>query len=208
VLFLDELPEFRRSSLELLRQPMEEGRIHLVRARGAMEFPARFTLVAAMNPCPCGDLGNPTRSCGCDPSQIRRYRGRLSGPLLDRIDLQVLVSGVSGVELISPRPGEATEVVRSRVRAARERQWERFAGRGLGCNAEMGPGELRSLVPVPRAVARLLQHAQDRLGLSPRAYHRILKVARTLADLSGDSDVAEAHAAEAIHFRELDRPPR
>jgi len=206
VLFLDELPEFRRSSLELLRQPIEEGRIHLVRARGAMEFPARFTLVAAMNPCPCGDRGHPSRSCGCDPSQVRRYRGRLSGPLLDRIDLQVPVTGVSAAQLASRTSGEGSASVRSRVRAARERQWQRFAGRGLGCNAEMGPGELRALVPVPRGVARLLQHAQDRLGLSPRAYHRILKVARTLADLAGDPDVLETHAAEAIHFRELDRP--
>jgi magnesium chelatase family protein len=206
ILFLDELPEFRRSCLELLRQPMEEGRIHLVRAQGATEFPARFTLVAAMNPCPCGDRGHPTRSCRCDPSQVVRYRGRLSGPLLDRIDLQVPVQGVPAACMASSTPGEATAVVRARVHAARERQWERFAGRGVLCNADMGPGELRALVPVSRGVARLLQHAQDRLGLSPRAYHRILKVARTLADLAGDAEVEEIHAAEAIHFRELDRP--
>jgi magnesium chelatase family protein len=187
---------------------MEEGRIHLVRAQGATDFPARFTLVAAMNPCPCGDLGHRTRTCRCDPSQVVRYRGRLSGPLLDRIDLQVAVPGVSATEMASRSSGEATAVVRARVRAARERQWERFAGKGVLCNADMGAGELRSHVPVSRPVARLLQHAQDRLGLSPRAYHRILKVARTLADLAGDSQVGVVHAAEAIHFRELDRPVR
>ncbi|MEJ2540910.1 MAG: YifB family Mg chelatase-like AAA ATPase [Gemmatimonadota bacterium] len=206
VLFLDELPEFRRSALELLRQPMEEGTIHLVRAHGATTFPARFALVAAMNPCPCGDLGHPTRVCRCDPSQVTRYRGRVSGPLLDRIDLQVPVGVVPAEVMASSTPGVGSAEVRSRVRGARERQWSRFAGTAVGCNAEMGPGELRQFVRPSRGVARLLQRAQDRLGLSPRAYHRILKVARTLADLDGRAAITEADAAEAIHFRELDRP--
>ena len=207
VLFLDELPEFRRSALELLRQPMEQGSIHLVRARASVRFPACFTLVAAMNPCPCGDLGHPVRPCRCDPSQVLRYRSRISGPLLDRIDLQVPV-GVVPASLMAdggPAP-EGSAAVRERVRAARERQWSRFAGTGVGSNAEMGPGELRRHVSVPRGVARLLQRAQDRLGLSPRAYHRLLKVARTVADLDGRDPIAEADAAEAIHFREMDRP--
>ncbi|HSM06378.1 MAG TPA: YifB family Mg chelatase-like AAA ATPase [Longimicrobiales bacterium] len=206
VLFLDELPEFRRSALELLRQPMEQGAIQLVRAQGAVRFPARFTLVAAMNPCPCGDLGHPTRPCRCDPSQILRYRSRISGPLLDRVDLQVPVGVVPAEVLGGGIPPEASGPVRERVRAARERQWSRFAGTPTRSNAEMGPGELRRHVPVPRSVARLLQHAQDRLGFSPRAYHRLLKVARTVADLDGRERIGEADAAEAIHFREMDRP--
>lgn len=219
VLFLDELPEFRRNVLELLRQPLESGWVQLVRAKVAVTFPARFTLVAAMNPCPCGYLGHPVRECRCDPSQVLRYRGRVSGPLLDRIDLQVPVSPtVPG--LWDGPAGESTGEVRERIQAARERQRRRFqgaahrdavGGEGTGvvaCNAEMGPRELRRHLRVGRGVAGLLQQAQDRLGLSPRAYHRLLKVARTLADLEGAATVEEVHAAEAIHFRELDRPVR
>ncbi|UCC26823.1 MAG: YifB family Mg chelatase-like AAA ATPase [Gemmatimonadales bacterium] len=207
VLFLDELPEFRRRALELLRQPLESGSVRLARARGAFEFPARVTLVAAMNPCPCGFLGHPSRECRCGPAAIERYRGRVSGPLLDRIDLQVTVSPVVAGLWEGP-PGEGTQPVRERVRRARDRQRGRFGETGPSCNAEMDPALLREHVEVPRGVAGLLQRAQDRLGLSPRAYHRLLKVARTLADLEGVDGIREEHAAEAIHFRELDRPVR
>jgi magnesium chelatase family protein len=207
VLFLDELPEFRRSVLELLRQPLESGAVRLVRARGAVDFPARVSLVASMNPCPCGFLGHPTRDCRCDPGAVHRYRGRISGPLLDRIDLQVPVSPTVPGLWAGPA-GEATEAVRARVLRARKTQRDRFGPDGPACNADMGPRSLRRHLDVRVGVAALLQRAQDRLGLSPRAYHRLLKVARTIADLEGAGTLREEHAAEAIHFRELDRPVR
>ncbi|HSG49267.1 MAG TPA: YifB family Mg chelatase-like AAA ATPase, partial [Longimicrobiales bacterium] len=164
VLFLDELPEFRRNVLELLRQPLEDGVVHLVRARGAMSFPAHFTLVAAMNPCPCGWLGHPTRSCLCDPTQVARYRGRVSGPLLDRIDLQVAASPVVPGPWDPDPTAEGSEVVRGRIARARERQRHRFGPHGPVVNGDMGPRELRRWVRVPAGVAALLQQAQDRLG--------------------------------------------
>ena len=204
VLFLDELPEFRRNVLELLRQPLEDGHVVLVRARGTLRFPARLLLVAAMNPCPCGYEGSDR--CTCDPGRIARYRGRVSGPLLDRIDLHVPVRAVPVASLREGgRLGEGSSDVRSRVVEARERQRRRFSEGPVTCNAEMGHAELRRYVPVPRPVAALLQHALDRLGLSARAYHRILKVARTVADLEGAAELAESHAAEAIQYRDLDR---
>jgi magnesium chelatase family protein len=205
VLFLDELPEFRRNVLELLRQPLEDGVVHLVRARGPITFPARFTLVGAMNPCPCGYRGHPVRECTCEPTAVARYRGRISGPLLDRIDLQVPVSAVVP-ELHAEEDSESSASIRERVVEARERQRNRLVGTDASCNGELGPGDLRRSVRVPRAVASLLQRAQDRLGLSARAYHRLIKVSRTLADLAGEAEIREEHAAEAIHFRELDRP--
>lgn len=205
VLFLDELPEFRRNVLEVLRQPMEEGSVTLARARGSLRFPARFLLVAAMNPCPCGHFGDGTDRCTCDAAVVGRYRGRISGPLLDRIDLHLPVRPVPVEALRGAPAGEASAVVRERVLAARERQAARFRGTPVRCNAEMGHGELRTHVPIARPVARLLQQALDRLGLSARAYHRILKVARTLADLDGDERVAEIHAREAIQYRGMDR---
>jgi magnesium chelatase family protein len=207
VLFLDELPEFRRNVLELLRQPLEDGVVRIVRARGATTFPARFALVAAMNPCPCGLMGHPVNPCRCDPSAVARYRARVSGPLLDRVDLQVAVSAtVPGLWEEGPGP-ECSATVRSRIVEARERQRSRFGEAGPGANAQMGPEEIRRCMRVPASVAGLLQHAQDRLGLSARAYHRILKVSRTIADLAGAERIRDEHAAEAIHFRELDRHP-
>lgn len=205
VLFLDELPEFHRHVLEVLRQPLEDGRITLARAGASLCFPARVLMVCAMNPCPCGHRGDGTGRCVCDDHQVSRYRARISGPLLDRIDLHVAVRPVPVAAFRETGLGESSAVVRARVIAARRRQSERFAGTGVTCNAEMGPAALRRAVPVRPPVARLLQHALDRMGLSARAYHRILKLALTLADLEGADEVGEHHAAEAVQYRSMDR---
>jgi magnesium chelatase family protein len=205
VLFLDELPEFRRHVLEVLRQPLEDGYVTLARARATLTFPARILLVAAMNPCPCGHRGDGTGRCVCDDAAVLRYRARISGPLLDRIDMHVAVRPVPVSVLREGPAGEGSDVVRARVLAARERQLARFAGSRVTCNAEMGPAELRRHLRVRRPVAALLQRALDRMGLSARAYHRILKLALTLADLEGSPVVLERHAAEAVQYRVLDR---
>ena len=216
VLFLDELPEFRRDALEALRQPLEEGRLTVARSRARLTFPARFALLAAMNPCPCGHLGDPRHECRCTPAQIERYRGRVSGPLLDRIDLHVEVGAVGLAEL-RRGGGESSAVVAARVAAARQRQAERFAARGGACeggasavavspvNATLGAAELALHCPLDAAGRALLDAAFDRLGLSARAVHRILKVARTIADLAGRDEIAAPHLAEAIQYRSLDR---
>ncbi|MBT8335052.1 MAG: YifB family Mg chelatase-like AAA ATPase [Gemmatimonadetes bacterium] len=208
VLFLDELPEFGRRTLETLRQPMEEGVVTLARASGHWSYPARFLLVAAMNPCPCGHFGDGSDRCGCDAAAVARYRARVSGPLLDRIDLHVPVEPVPFEVLRGGATGPSSDDVRARVCVARERQRRRLEGTGAQSNAEMGPALLRRHAPIPSTVARLLQRALDRLGLSARAYHRVLKTARTLADLDGASRISEAHAAEAVQYRELDREMR
>ena len=205
VLFLDELPEFRRDALEALRQPLEEGKIAVVRARARFEFPARFALLAASNPCPCGHLGDCRYDCRCPPPLIERYRSRISGPLLDRIDLHVEVPAVTLGELRS-RPGEDTAAVAARVAEARRRQLERFGpGVASPINAAMGPEALRRHCALDAAAQGLLDAAFDRLGLSARALHRILKVARTIADLAGSDRIAVGHVAEAIQYRALDR---
>jgi len=205
VLFLDELPEFRRSTLEVLRQPLEERAVTISRALRTIRYPANFMLVAAMNPCPCGFLGDPARTCRCSAEEIRRYRGRISGPLLDRIDLHVEMSAVPWKELTADRAGEPSEIVRARVEAARDRQRTRFAGRPLAFNAAMTTREVRRHChPQPGAVT-LLERALERLGLSARAYIRILKVARTIADLEGSAGIRTPHVAEAIQYRSLDR---
>jgi magnesium chelatase family protein len=205
VLFLDELPEFRRHVLEVLRQPLEDGQVTLARARGTLRFPARVMLVAAMNPCPCGHRGDGSERCICDEGAVTRYRARISGPLLDRIDLQVCVQPVPVSVLADPGPGERSADVRDRVLAARARQSSRFQGTAIVCNAEMGPGELRRHLRIRRPVAALLQRSLDQLGLSARSYHRVLKLALTLADLEGVAEIHERHAAEAIQYRGLDR---
>jgi magnesium chelatase family protein len=205
VLFLDELPEFRRDTLEALRQPLEEGTIAVVRARARLEFPARFALLAAMNPCPCGHLGDTRFDCRCPPPLVERYRGRISGPLLDRIDLHIEVPAVTLGELKS-RPGETTAAVAARVAAARDRQLRRFgAGAPSPINATMSPESIRRHCALDAAAQGLLDAAFDRLGLSARALHRILKVARTIADLAAADRIAVAHVAEAIQYRSLDR---
>lgn len=205
VLFLDELPEFRRDALEALRQPLEDGEVTIVRARARFCFPARFTLVAAMNPCPCGHLGDPTNDCECPTPLVDRYRSRVSGPLLDRIDMHVEVPRPKLSDLKS-RPAETSAEVAERVRMAREKQLERL-GRSspLPVNAAMGPETTKRHCELDEAGRALLDRAYEHLGLSARAIDRLLKVSRTIADLAGQETIAAAHVAEAIQYRALDR---
>jgi magnesium chelatase family protein len=205
VLFLDELPEFRRSTLEVLRQPLEERAVMISRALRSIRYPATFMLLAAMNPCPCGFLGDPRHACTCAAEEIRRYRARISGPLLDRIDIHVEMGAVPWKDLSGDRSGEPSVRVRARVNAARERQRARFAPGGPRFNAAMGSRDVkRHCHPSPEALT-LLERAIERLGLSARAYVRILKVARTIADLEDERAIRIAHVAEAIQYRSLDR---
>jgi magnesium chelatase family protein len=202
VLFLDELPEFKRSVLETMRQPLEEGRVTISRAAGTMTVPSQFMLVAAMNPTPDGKMPHESRS---SPREIQAYLGRVSGPLLDRIDLHVEVPAVKFADMSRAAPGEPSRTVRERVIAAREIQLRRFRGRRLLANARMGPRELKEFVELDEATHTLLKHAMTDLNLSARAYDRILKVARTIADLEGREGVVQEHVFEAIQYRTLDR---
>ncbi|MCE7931969.1 MAG: ATP-binding protein, partial [Xanthomonadales bacterium PRO6] len=202
VLFLDELTEWNRAVLEVLREPLESGRITISRAAHQAEFPARFQLVAAMNPCPCGYAGDPSGRCRCAPDAVARYRGRISGPLLDRIDLQIEVARQPTSVLADSAPdGEGSAAVRARVLAARERQWQR-AGKA---NALLGTRELGRDCALAAVDQRLLERAIDQLNLSARAYHRILRLARTIADLDRSDTITGTHLAEAIGYRRLDR---
>ncbi|MGB3544850.1 YifB family Mg chelatase-like AAA ATPase, partial [Rubrivirga sp.] len=206
VLFLDELPEFDRPVLEVLRQPLEEGEVTIARARATVRYPARFMLMASMNPCPCGHAGDPTRACVCAPGQVQRYLAKVSGPLLDRIDLHVEVTPVPFDDLGRIEVAEPSAAVRSRVQAARQRQAERFAGlEGRYCNSQMTAPEVRRWCRLDDASRGLLKSALTRLGLSARARDRILKVSRTIADLEGVAAVGASHIAEAIQYRSLDR---
>ena len=206
VLFLDELPEFGRNVLEVLRQPLEEKRIHVSRARYSVEYPANFMLVAAMNPCPCGYYNHPTRECTCAPGAVHRYMNRISGPLMDRIDLHVEVTPVAPAALAEAAPGEPSAAVRERIVRAREVQQERFrTAAGVYTNAMMPPAALREYCRLDRDTAQLLEQAMVRLALSARAYARILRVARTIADLAGREQIGRADVAEAISYRSLDR---
>lgn len=206
VLFLDELPEFRRQALEALRQPLEEGSVTLCRSRFTVRYPARFVLIAAMNPCPCGRWGDGSDRCTCDPIVVRRYRSRVSGPLLDRVDLHLTVPAVPVKDLTEPSPAEATATIRERVIRARTIQRSRLDGvPGIYTNGQMDARAMRAFCRPSRPVIRMLQGALDGLGLSARAYHRILKVARTIADLEGSPGLEEHHVAEAIQYRILDR---
>ncbi len=205
ILFLDELPEFKRSALEVLRQPLEDGDVTISRSAGKVTLPCAFMLVAAMNPCPCGYLGDPRHECRCTPTQIQRYRARISGPLLDRIDLHVEAPALALADLRTAGSGEASAPIRERVAAARRRQHARFAGSRVTSNARMTRAQIRRHCLVAPALGDLLQQAMEQLSLSARAYDRILKVARTVADLAGAEAIEAPHLLEAIQYRTLDR---
>jgi magnesium chelatase family protein len=206
VLFLDELPEFRKNVLEVLRQPLEDGFVTIARASSSLTYPARFMLAAAMNPCKCGWWGAAGHACLCGPLEVERYRARLSGPLVDRIDLHIEVPAVPYRELSVERSGEPSAAMRERVNRARQIQLERFAGRpGVFANAHMGPRDLRQYCRVSEAAEALLRTAIQRLGLSARAYHRVLKIARTVADLAACARIEPVHVSEAVQYRSLDR---
>lgn len=206
VLFLDELPEFKRAVLEVMRQPMEERRVTISRARVSIDYPANFMLVASMNPCPCGYYNHPDKECLCGPGNVQRYLSRVSGPLLDRIDLHVEVVPVSFDEMTQQRKVESSEAIRERVVRARSIQTKRFQGNdSIFCNAMMPSNVVKDICVVGEAGMNLLKTAMERLGLSARAYDRILKVSRTIADLAGTPEIRPEHLAEAIQYRSLDR---
>lgn len=206
VLFLDELPEFQKQVLEVLRQPMEERMVTVSRAKMSVDFPASFMLIAAMNPCPCGYYNDPTHECTCAPGAVHKYLNKVSGPLLDRIDLHIEVAPLSHEELASQKVGESSAEIRKRVIAARKIQEERFRGcKGIYCNAQMNTKLFRQCCVIDQECQNLMRNAMDKLGLSARAYDRILKVARTIADLEGAENINAAHLSEAIHYRSLDR---
>jgi len=205
VLFLDELPEFKKNVLEALRQPLEEGTITITRSLVTASFPARFMLIAAMNPCPCGYFGDRIRTCRCSPQQIRQYQTKISGPLLDRIDLHIEVPSVKYRALSDKEGGESSSAIKERVNKARDRQIKRFECNGIYCNARMTEKQIKTYCSIDEESHRLLEMAIDKLGLSARAINRILKVSRTIADLEDKAAVQSAHVAEAIQYRSLDR---
>ncbi len=205
VLFLDELPEFRRSVLEVLRQPLENGEVTISRSSMSVTFPGRFMLAAAMNPCPCGYYTDPDRECSCSGLMIQKYRSRISGPLMDRIDIHIEAPAMKYREIMSPAQSEPSERIRRRVNSARARQLERFDGSRIYCNAQMNPKQIRKICAIDNFSAAILQAAVDKLGLSARAHDKILKVARTIADLEGVDSIKSEHVAEAVQHRSLDR---
>jgi magnesium chelatase family protein len=205
VLFLDELPEFNRRSLEVLRQPLEEGHVTISRALASTTFPASFILVAAMNPCPCGYLGDSRHACKCAPMTIERYMGRISGPLLDRIDLHIEVPSVPFQELSATADGTSSAIMREQVSRARQVQRQRFGPDSHRLNSRMTSRQLRKYCPLSEEGRGLLKTAMDELGLSARAHDRILRVARTIADLEGSAEIRPGHVIEGISYRSLDR---
>jgi magnesium chelatase family protein len=205
VLFLDEMPEFGRNVLEVLRQPLEDRHITISRAKYSVDYPARFTLIASMNPCPCGYYNHPTKECTCSAAAVHRYMSHISGPLMDRIDIHIEVVPVSISEMTSEERAESSAEVRKRVVAARNIQLRRFEGLDIHCNAMMNSSMLRKFAPLDKVCSTLLENAMSRLNLSARAYDRIIKVARTIADLEGKEQIEPHHITEAIGFRSLDR---
>ena len=205
ILFLDELPEFGRNVLEVLRQPLEDRNITISRAKYSVEYPSSFTLIAAMNPCPCGYYNHPTKECSCQPFAIHRYFSRISGPLLDRIDMHIEVTPVPIADINADRKEETSAEIRKRVVAARKVQSQRFKDTNIHSNAMMNSAMLREFCPLQPEVRSLLERAMERLSLSARAYDRIIKVARTIADLAGEEHISASHIAEAINYRTLDR---
>ena len=205
VLFLDELPEFKRNALEALRQPLEEGSITITRSLFTASFPAKFMMVAAMNPCPCGYFGDRVRACRCSVQQIRQYQGKISGPLLDRIDLHIEVPSVKYRALSGKEMGESSATIKNRVNLTRERQQKRFGNSGVMVNARMTEKQIKSFCHIDEESHALMEMAIEKLGLSARAMNRILKVSRTIADLEGKENIEPAHVAEAIQYRNLDR---
>ncbi len=205
VLFLDELPEFQRNVLEVMRQPLEDGTVTIARAAMSLTFPSRFMLAAAMNPCPCGFFNDPSRECTCTPPMIQRYVSKISGPLLDRIDIHIDMPAVKYRELRDDASGEGSAEIRERVIGARDRQLERFQGEKIYSNAQLSPRMIRKYCQISPDCERLLESAMTRLGLSARAHDRILKVSRTLADLEGAENISSTHISEAIQYRSLDR---
>jgi len=201
VLFLDELPEFGTRTLEGLRQPLEDGLVSISRATGTLSFPSRFMFISTMNPCPCGYYGDPVRECTCSLSTVSRYQKRISGPLLDRIDIHVEVPRVDYNKLTDERLGEPSEPIQARVERAREAQRVRFADTSLSSNADVGPGEVRRICRLDETGRGLVRAAMQQLQMSARAFHRILKLARTIADLAGSERIETAHLAEAIQYR-------
>jgi len=201
VLFLDELPEFGPRVLEVMRQPIEDRIVTISRAQGSLTFPANFQLIAAMNPCPCGYYGDPLKPCTCSSSTVTRYQKRISGPLLDRIDIHIQVPRVDYEKLSDNRLGEPSQVVRARVESARQRQRQRLEGSGLACNADLRPAEVRKFCALDDTGRELMKTAMNQLQLSARAYHRLLKLARTIADLAGSEPILPTHLAEALQYR-------
>jgi len=205
VLFLDELPEFKKNVLEVLRQPMEDGRVTISRASSSVTYPANFMLVGAMNPCPCGFLGDPKRECSCTSLQVQRYRSKISGPLMDRIDIHLEVPPVHFKDLAATEGGESSAGILSRVKAARRIQADRFQKMKIYTNAHMNSRQIRKFCTLDFQSGELLEQAMEKFGLSARAHSRILKIARTIADLTGSEEITSAHVAEAIQYRSLDR---